>query len=1560
MSVLSTRRTEYSGRRSTRKSLTTSTSGSYEIFCVNFYDNGLRAVRDEYINQIKLGLRQFLFVIDLDGELEDNRLANRRRTRASGKGRQSELLTTDPVTHTLLRIQSCLREYEFITRKIEAELSFNMLKYYQKNMPAQLKIRSPDSKKEKPAESKRSAKSKDTDTVSLAKITCFSVTAKEHHKVGKGQPLSKRRYIKDAPANTTIIIVIIGTIKNDFYKTLLVMNQPLRGIVHFLPKECAYDVLVPRPRIEKERRETIEMIQADIYKLRKRVSSKPVGIMQQQLPQMSMCQAARYSKNIFDQLTWFLYDMKVLREQYDEYYVKPYCQIDVKMSPGTSMLDSFQLADSLSIQGHYLKAEMPAVHDDDASVYLYVESLMCTFGNPRDLMTEMEVLMLANPTSNLYTKTLDKIKVYSNAFKSIIKLMKNELLFVEEANTLLESVISYMDQSLMRNIYHACLEYNVLRRYFSSGYIIEKLYYTPYNGDGEPQHLPKFAQLYLTDDSVCQRIIQLVDEYDNYNIEEIQPNIRLFTFRRVLNEVFENEKQLVIPTRLCFRDFTLYEMQEFLRDLVTPQMFETAIDVKGEHPQSDYPSNFSLDIASDFEETNTTPYSCPPRKRYSIVQPNVFVRPKSLKAQRMMDTKKDVEKKETASKEKSPQLSRLRSKESFRVSTKSARNSTGRNSALRREVSKSNDSDKPTYIGLRPDHPMLKGYNLDDARQTINVKNSKYYFEEGLITLYEEKWNFRQMNKCLSLEIDKQTLFLTNELGRMDNVSPNIRFQTPNGISLRIKPNGDECAKAVVNYPNGLTLYCHDTHVENLWSGQQSELNESRRVYTPYGCVITFYTNNDMVMIMRYNGEVYRLYSTPEVVEEDEGVVEDDPSFINACSTQSTYSSYRPLPKCTAKKLSKPRNTSLTNRTVGGSDAKGRRSQEAGSTSSETLAARTAKLEARQMKLTQATALFASIDAEIKFLEFIMQLFNLTFKHLKLTTSLGSVVHVQGNEIRCGKPIRVTEWHDYYANESYAMRDDGLRMVWTHDSLRCYHSDGTLITTRTTSHWDQGIAEDDIDKQISSSSSHLTKKKQNDTDVDSDVGTIYINVPGGGSFIEPQVSNHSVQSTVKEEEIELIEEIEPEDMFVYDYSFTAYEPDEYLIENKYYAGTKFNFTHINKVDLKLETSIYSADDLQFRIYTLEESMRENMQDIEEETINDDTSSEPDPDEWTKYTGGKRTLKFPNQSAAVTIQAPNIQIDMLMDRLEIIANLRKFSCDDNTFVVRDSIQLKVDMQKGLTNAFQSWVEEFHQFIKCSCAKWRTVYFVEATLDDCRKKGIELMKTVPPMGSFNFCAGNFFIDPVELKPMAKKMETKLKFYDEDMLKFPRFPTKAETPNIPQFATVMSTRIFVEIPAQLAYTDRIHLFLDPFEKIKFRKLKHRFSEALIFHLHPHLRGLVHKEISNRSWRNYHLENKRRLFQEQQRLSLYVAMLRHKVYPNYFQFKDRYHYHVRNIDFFEFMSAKCTEKSQFERFSEAQQETKSMAASEKDQGQASKGPPLSKSRRKKCLCPKYLNSLT
>lgn len=49
---------------------------SYDIYCVNFYDKGLNAVRDAFIDQIKDGLRRSIFIIDLDKELEDAYIAN--------------------------------------------------------------------------------------------------------------------------------------------------------------------------------------------------------------------------------------------------------------------------------------------------------------------------------------------------------------------------------------------------------------------------------------------------------------------------------------------------------------------------------------------------------------------------------------------------------------------------------------------------------------------------------------------------------------------------------------------------------------------------------------------------------------------------------------------------------------------------------------------------------------------------------------------------------------------------------------------------------------------------------------------------------------------------------------------------------------------------------------------------------------------------------------------------------------------------------------------------------------------------------------------------------------------------------------------------------------------------------------------------------------------------------------------------------------------------------------------------------------------------------------------
>ncbi|EDW03258.1 GH11140 [Drosophila grimshawi] len=1556
MSIRSARKSTINGRRSSRKSHNKhpSAANKYDIYCINFHDNGLNAVRDELIKQIKIGLRRCMFVIDLDNELNEAHIANEHNQRLTSKLRSQDL-PTDRMEITLLRIQNILAEYELVSRKIEAEISFNLLKYYQKNNPAQLKIRAIDAKKIKAnvSESKGGQiSSKGKSDNAMEKITCFEVHSKEHHKVGKGQLLSKRLYIKDEPSNTSILIVIIGNLHNDFYMELLNKGLPLSGVAHFLPEDSAYDLLVPRPRRKKLLQETIEKIQSDIKSLRKRVATKPVGIFQERLPQMSTCQAVKYSRQIFDQLSWFVYDMQMLREQYEEYYVKPYHEINVKMSLDTSMHGSYQLAKSLNKRGHYLKDEMPMASSDDASIHLYLESLLSNFGMPRELLTELEVLLLANPSSLIQTKVLDKIKVYANAFKSIIKLTKSECLFVEQANTLLSSLIGYMDQKLSRDIYYACLEYNILRRYFNMGYIIDKLHYTPNSSeDIEPQHLPKFGKLYLTADAVTQRILQLIDEHENYKIREIYPSVKLYTFKRGLNEIFEYQKQIVIPTRLCYRDFTLYEMQQFLKDLVTPDMLkeDTDIDIES-HPLSKYPSVYTLPDSDVNGESH--PYNCRSNRRYSIT-PSVFIRPKSLKAQRILEQQQERDKMEKEKEKASPGSTLRQSLASNRTGNQTARSTTNQLQKLSiGQTQAENVAGQIKHIGLRPNHPLLTGYNLDNTRQTIKAKTSKYHFEEGLMTLYEEKWNFLATNKCLSIEVDKQVLHLTNAPGKINAISRNIRLETPNGISLRVEPEGEECAKAVLNYPNGLSLYCLDMHAEHLWSDRANELNESRRICTPYGCVIVFYQGNDTVLIMRYNGEVYRLYSyIYPVVEAEEGEVETETDFINACSTLSQYSSFKPLTKHDA--------SVKDGRKKGGSRRK-KNSSLKSSTSSGTIAARAAKLQMQQKALLQEEALFASIDAELKYLAFILKLYDIEYKHLHLTTSLGSVVHVEQNRINCDKPIRVSEWHDYFANESYAMRDDGVRLVWTEDSLRCYHSDGTMITTRTIDGWEKGVIEDDIDRQISSSSSH---KKFDFVAQESNI--MYINVTDDLRVADNIIRMSKISaisapvSTYVRQEY--LPEAEVEDVEAYDYSFATYTSDSHLMQHKLYASTQFNFTHINGGDdLKvMMTKVTAVDNLEFCIYSLptvefnsptrHESLAEQRNlDNHYESL----SSDADSDKWTHRRRSSESalprIKL-NPGYVVDINASNLKLTVQEEHIELNAQLRKLGCDGCLHVVRDNIQLKTDFNKSLSIVFRNWVEVFQQFINCFCPKWRTTYFVECLTDDCRQKGIELLKAVPDLGKYNFCAGNYFIDPEEVKSINERLFSHLDYYKEDMAKFPRFATAKKIHDV-KFPKVLNTRIFLEIPAQLAYTDRIHLFTYPFDKIKFRKLKHRFNEATLFHLHPHLRSLIQAEISARSWRNRHMENKRRLFLDQQRLSLYTAMLRHKVYPNYFQFKDQYSYHVRNIDFFEFMASKCSDKAWPEPEPEPElSEAPQQAAASKEQ----------KARRKKCLCPKYEKSL-
>jgi len=104
----------------------------------------------------------------------------------------------DPLNIVLQCIQNCVEEFDRITKQIESEANFDLYSYWQRNIPAQLKNLlapkkkgAPDTKRDLNTARSKTGKTS-SDKMRLEKIKCSSVTAKEHHKVGKGAPVSKR------------------------------------------------------------------------------------------------------------------------------------------------------------------------------------------------------------------------------------------------------------------------------------------------------------------------------------------------------------------------------------------------------------------------------------------------------------------------------------------------------------------------------------------------------------------------------------------------------------------------------------------------------------------------------------------------------------------------------------------------------------------------------------------------------------------------------------------------------------------------------------------------------------------------------------------------------------------------------------------------------------------------------------------------------------------------------------------------------------------------------------------------------------------------------------------------------------------------------------------------------------------------------------------------------------------------------------------------------------------------------------------------------------------------
>jgi len=159
---------------------------------------------------------------------------------------------------------------------------------------------------------------------------------------------------------------------------------------------------------------------------------------------------------------------------------------------------------------------------------------------------------------------------------------------------------------------------------------------------------------------------------------------------------------------------------------------------------------------------------------------------------------------------------------------------------------------------------------------------------------------------------------------------------------------------------------------------------------------------------------------------------------------------------------------------------------------------------------------------------------------------------------------------------------------------------------------------------------------------------------------------------------------EEEGEMFFEKSYITYRPNSFFINHKVYAGIHFMFSHITDVDLHLETSIFTCDNLNVRVFKDRVSTEAQYSDLPMET----PSSEADSDEWTKPkirkpsedpetaapsdespspTSGEE--QKPEgfeliETTCVEVECDNLALAVFEDRVTIQTHLRKFGCDEN--------------------------------------------------------------------------------------------------------------------------------------------------------------------------------------------------------------------------------------------------------------------------------------------------------
>ncbi|XP_075159587.1 male sterile (2) 34Fe [Haematobia irritans] len=1349
-------------------------SNNYNLYCLHFHGNSLKSIKDEFKRQVQTGLRRSICILDLDDVQQDMIGSSNPLTKRNSKDNLF-------ILNVIQAIQDLRQEYDSITKKIDAELKFDLYQYWI-NCDEKLKnsslldyeslrdgnsLRIPNTAKTRKSiitKSKRASKISKTQIRKSEdeseEISCVSSVAKEHNRMGQKEVLSKRKYIEDNPFEGKLLIVIVGSnLTEEFYLDLLRHGQPVQEVIHFVPTESHYDIMLNNRNLKTFIEETNTSINAAIYKLRQMDEMKPIGIVTYNLPAISKCSAHKNQREIFDQLSWSIYDNEVLSQQYHDYYYRPFKVIDVSIPEVANPQEYYQMAKSFMMQGNFSKNNFPISGCDMRSIVVYVDSLLSVCCQLNDLKAdELASLPLQSRLRLSYTKRISKLSYYSR-FASINTIRKFNRLFIDESNDLLKNLLIYTDpDDIITNLCHisSYLEYDLWKQYLKIPKEISANN-PPISLSSKEVHLPKYIKLYLTEDSCRQRINNLLSTYDDYKIQYSENGNKIYTFRTTYNTVHESERTIVIPTRLCYRDFTLFQRNEFLENLVRHK--------------------------DPLEETEEISLSKDDKGKTTAFPESVFQRPNSLKNFNI-------------SNEQQSDHQQDRSKRSSRKHS--------RQSGEQLQVY-GNSKSSPERHGLPENHHLLQGYNLSDTKQEIKVKTYKFDFEYGSIHLYEEKWCFQDMNKQLTMTIADSSIFFSECL-QFGGIRNDIHLQTKNNIHIRVLNEPQEYAKIIMNYPNGLTIYLHDIDCEQVWQEEQSSDGEKRRIYTAYGAVIVFFKIPDLILIMRYNGEVYKLYQNENMAaEKEEEEEEDDEEEV---LTEVTYS------------------------------------------------------ESSQFKHPKSNdnAIMDSLDNELKFLQIISAEYNLHYKHLIITTTQGRQVHIkQDGQIYEGSSFTLDEWHDYYANESYCQRSDGVKMIWTKDSLKCYHKDGTVLTTEIHDRVEEmDFNELDSNMHITPSSSHNYMEEE----------SIYVN----------QISpDHSLtnQSLKPHSDCESPEECDKDE------SYISYACSSFLMHHHHYAGVLIRFPNSG-------SSIYSSCHI-------------DIMGIDDINIYNCSSTIDDEGKLT----APNLVKTLSSNVCIGEQ---LKMSFYEKHCEIL-----YISKQDSDICTDSLTLKLSYMDCLKDVFKHWTNDVTTILSYNRPKVMELFYVEriSPLDN-KAKGFEFLDQIPDTAiGYSLTAGNYSLEMKPFKTINELMKNLHKYFEVDMKKFPRFRARNEkiesNCGTNQFPFIFLTSIYCEVPSLLQNIKSIDHLLEPFDNVNFKKLRHKLKNFSKDHLQHQVQKEEKRCYSANLWHKRHKEHEIRKFQEIQRMGLYHAMLKHRKYPNYFQFMDSYKGHVRCIDFFDFVKIKC-----------------------------------------------------